>query len=63
VLVEGDEALSISTAIRVSPEHCPNVRTEPAQRFVDWITGPEGSAIAGFHRRSAAVLPQRRGQS
>jgi tungstate transport system substrate-binding protein len=50
VLVEGDDALfNQYGVIRVSPEHCPSVRTEPAQRFVDWITGSEGQrAIAGF---------------
>jgi tungstate transport system substrate-binding protein len=50
VLVEGDEALfNQYGVIRVSPEHCPNVRTEPAQRFVDWITGKEGQqAIADY---------------
>ena len=51
VLVEGDDALfNQYGVIRVSPEHCPNVKTEPAQEFVDWITGPEGQqAIAGYH--------------
>jgi tungstate transport system substrate-binding protein len=50
VLVEGDDALfNQYGVIRVSPEHCPNVRTQPAQRFVDWITGPQGQqAIADF---------------
>jgi tungstate transport system substrate-binding protein len=50
VLVEGDDDLfNQYGVIRVSPEHCPNVRTEPAQRFVDWVTGPEGQqAIADF---------------
>jgi tungstate transport system substrate-binding protein len=50
VLVEGDDALfNQYGVIRVSPEHCPNVRTEPAQQFVDWITGPEGQqAIASY---------------
>jgi tungstate transport system substrate-binding protein len=50
VLVEGDDALfNQYGVIRVSPEHCPNVKTEPAERFVDWITGPEGQqAIASY---------------
>ena len=50
VLVEGDEALfNPYGVIRVSPEHCPNVKTEPAQQFVEWITGPEGQqAIADY---------------
>jgi tungstate transport system substrate-binding protein len=50
VLVEGDEALfNPYGVIRVSPERCPNVKTEPARQFVDWITGPEGQqAIAEY---------------
>jgi tungstate transport system substrate-binding protein len=50
VLVEGDDALfNQYGVIRVSPEHCPNVRTEPAQQFVEWITGPAGQqAIAEY---------------
>ena len=36
VLVEGDDALfNQYGVIRVSPEHCPNVKTEPARQFVD----------------------------
>jgi tungstate transport system substrate-binding protein len=50
VLVEGDDALfNQYGVIRVSPEHCPKVRTEPAQQFVDWITRPQGQqAIASY---------------
>jgi tungstate transport system substrate-binding protein len=50
VLVEGDDALfNQYGVIRVNPEHCPNARTEPAQEFVDWVTGPEGQqAIADY---------------
>ncbi|MGH6897964.1 MAG: substrate-binding domain-containing protein [Geminicoccaceae bacterium] len=50
VLVEGDDALfNPYGVIRVSPEHCSNVKTEPAQQFVDWITGPDGQqAIADY---------------
>ena len=50
VLVEGDDALfNQYGVIRVSPEHCPNVKTEAGQEFVDWITGPDGQqAIADY---------------
>jgi tungstate transport system substrate-binding protein len=50
VLVEGDDALfNQYGVIRVSPEHCSNVKTELAQQFVDWITGPDGQrAIADY---------------
>ena len=33
----------------VNPEHCPNVKAETGQKFVDWITGPQGQeAIASY---------------
>ena len=50
IVVEGDAALfNQYGVIAVSPEHCPRVRSEAAQSFVDWITGEEGqAAIAGF---------------
>ena len=66
VLVEGDDALfNQYGVIRVSPEHCPNVRTETAQQFVDWITGPEGQqAIAGYQLNGQQLFfPDAGGQS
>jgi tungstate transport system substrate-binding protein len=66
VLVEGDEALfNQYGVIRVSPEHCPNVKTEPAQRFVDWITGPPGQqAIASYQLNGQQLFfPNAGGQS
>ena len=51
VLVEGDDALfNQYGVIRISPEHCPNAKTEPAQQFVDWITGPEGQQALASYR-------------
>jgi tungstate transport system substrate-binding protein len=50
VLVEGDEALfNPYGVIKVNSEHCPSVKAEAAQQFVDWITGEAGQqAIAGY---------------
>ena len=62
VLVEGDEAMfNPYGVILVSPEHCPSVKAEAGQQFVDWITG---EARPGGDRRlpaerPAAVLPER----
>ena len=66
VLVEGDDALfNQYGVIRVSPEHCPNVKTDPAQQFVEWITGPEGQqAIAAFQLNDQQLFfPNASGQS
>jgi tungstate transport system substrate-binding protein len=66
VLLEGDDDLfNQYGVIRVSPEHCPNVRTEPAQQFVDWITGPDGQqAIADFKLNGEQLFfPNAAGQS
>jgi tungstate transport system substrate-binding protein len=66
VLVEGDDALfNQYGVIRVSPEHCPNVKTEPAQQFVDWITGREGQqAIADYQLNGQQLFfPNAAGQS
>jgi tungstate transport system substrate-binding protein len=66
VLVEGDEDLfNQYGVIRVSPEHCPNVRTEPARQFVEWLTGPDGQqAIAGYRLGGQQLFfPNAAGQS
>jgi tungstate transport system substrate-binding protein len=66
VLVEGDDALfNQYGVIRVSAEHCPNVRAEPAQQFVDWITGPDGQqAIADYQvNEQQLFFPNAAGQS
>jgi tungstate transport system substrate-binding protein len=50
ILVEGDPDLFNQYGVmRVSPEHCPNVKVEAGQKFVDWVTGPDGqAAIASY---------------
>jgi tungstate transport system substrate-binding protein len=50
ILVEGDPRLFNQYGIiAVDPARHPNVRAEPAARFVDWMLSPVGQgAIAGF---------------
>ena len=66
ILVEGDDQLfNQYGVIRVSPEHCPDVKSEPAQAFVDWITGEEGQeAIASYELNGQQLFfPNAGGQS
>lgn len=48
--VEGDERLlNHYGVILVNPKKHPNVKAELGQRFIDWLTGPQGQqAIASF---------------
>lgn len=50
VLVEGDPRLfNQYGVILVNPEKHPGVRAAAGQRFIDWLTGPDGqSAIASY---------------
>jgi tungstate transport system substrate-binding protein len=50
ILVEGDPSLFNQYGVMlVNPEHCPSVKAEAGQKFVDWIIGPEGQeAIASY---------------
>ena len=50
LLLEGDPLLfNPYGVILVNPEHCPNTRTAPAQRFIDWLLSDEGQQrIADF---------------
>jgi tungstate transport system substrate-binding protein len=50
VLVEGDDDLfNQYGVILVSPDHCPDVKAEQGQAFIDWIVGPDGQqAIADY---------------
>ncbi len=50
ILVEGDPALFNQYGVmRVNPEHCPNVKVEAGQKFVDWVLSPKGqAAIASY---------------
>jgi tungstate transport system substrate-binding protein len=50
ILVEGDPNLFNQYGVmRVSPAHCPEVKVEAGQKFVDWVLGPDGqAAIASY---------------
>jgi tungstate transport system substrate-binding protein len=50
ILVQGDPRLfNPYGAILVNPERHPHVRARAGQRFIDWLTSPEGkAAIASF---------------
>jgi tungstate transport system substrate-binding protein len=57
IVVEGDPALFNQYGIiPVSPEHCPNVKTEPGQRFVDWVLSGEGQAAIGSYELQGEQL-------
>jgi tungstate transport system substrate-binding protein len=50
IMVEGDKRLSDQYAvILVNPDRHPNVQKELGQKFIDWLTSPEGQkAIADY---------------
>jgi tungstate transport system substrate-binding protein len=50
ILVEGDAALlNQYSVIAVNPKHCPNVKYDLAQQFIQWIVSPETQQeIAAF---------------
>lgn len=51
VLVEGSEILmNRYSLITVNPEKCPKVRATAADKFADWMVGPEGQAFIGAFR-------------
>ena len=48
VLVEGDQPLRNPYAvITVNPQRCPNAQADLADRFGQWLTGPQGQALIG----------------
>jgi len=58
VLVEGDDELFNQYGIiLVNRAKYPHVKTELGQRFIDWMTGPEGqNAIAAYRIRGQQVF-------
>ncbi|MEH6728402.1 MAG: sulfate transporter, partial [Hyphomicrobiales bacterium] len=50
--VEGDSAMFNQYGIiDINPEHCPNVKTDLAGQFIDWILSSDGqTAIADYKR-------------
>jgi tungstate transport system substrate-binding protein len=48
ILVEGDPNLFNQYGVTlVNPDKHANVKAEPGQRFIDWLTGPDGQAAIG----------------
>ncbi len=48
ILLEGDPVLlNQYSVMAVNPEHCPNVKSDLAMRFIDWIVQPEAQKIIG----------------
>lgn len=52
IVVEGDSAMFNQYGIiDINPEHCPNVKSDLAGQFIDWILSSDGqTAIAGYKR-------------
>jgi tungstate transport system substrate-binding protein len=66
VLVEGDEAMfNQYGVILVSPEHCPDIKAEQGQQFVDWILSEQGQqAIAEYQLNGQQLFfPNAQGSS
>ncbi|MBL38027.1 MAG: sulfate transporter [Xanthomonadales bacterium] len=57
LLVEGDPALfNPYSVIAIDPEHCPNVRLEQAQAFIDWLVSETGQEAIGRFRVAGQPL-------
>ena len=57
IVHEGDPSLFNQYGVTaVSPDKCPNVRAEDAERFVDWLVSPEGQAAIGDYRLDGEAL-------
>lgn len=57
ILFERDAALfNQYGVIAVDPTHCPKVKAQDAQRFVDWILGDGQKAIGNFRRNGEQLF-------
>lgn len=57
VLVEGDPDLFNQYGIiPINPDHCPDVQTDAARRFVEWMISPPGQDAIASHRRGGTQL-------
>ena len=57
VLVEGDKRLFNQYGVMVvSPQKHPHVKAAEAQKFIDWVTGPEGQATIASYRINGEQL-------
>jgi tungstate transport system substrate-binding protein len=46
ILVEGDAVLlNQYSVIAISKKHCPNVKSDTANQFIEWITGPDAQKM------------------
>ena len=51
ILVEGDKRLFNQYGVMlVSPQKFPHVHVAEAQKFIDWVTGPQGQATIASYR-------------
>ena len=57
ILVEGDKRLFNQYGVMlVSPEKFPHVHVAEAQKFIDWVTGPDGQATIASYRINGQQL-------
>ncbi|MCP4315642.1 MAG: solute-binding protein [Hyphomicrobiales bacterium] len=57
ILVEGDPDLfNQYGVVTIDPDHCPNIKSAAADRFVDWLLGPEGQAAIADYRLDGQQL-------
>jgi tungstate transport system substrate-binding protein len=57
ILVEGDKRLFNQYGVMlVSPQKFPHVKAKEAQKFIDWVTSPEGQAVIAAYRINGQQL-------
>jgi tungstate transport system substrate-binding protein len=57
VLVQGDSRLFNQYGVMVvNPQKYPHVKAAQAQKFVDWVTSPEGQAVIASYRVNSEQL-------
>ncbi|RME99970.1 MAG: sulfate transporter [Alphaproteobacteria bacterium] len=57
VLLQGDRALfNQYGVILVNPQKCPAVKRAEGQKFIDWLTGPEGQRAIGSYKLGGKQL-------
>ncbi|GAB4226566.1 MAG: extracellular solute-binding protein [Methyloligellaceae bacterium] len=57
VLLQGDRALfNQYGVILVNPQKCPAVKRAEGQKFIDWLTGPEGQRTIGSYKLGGKQL-------
>jgi len=57
LLVEGDPDLfNPYSVIAVNPGHCPDVRNQAAQQFIDWLVSEQGQQMIGKFRLAGQPL-------